>query len=117
MLRLARDNLRQGWLDNVETTPADAAALTIRDASFDLLCNAHLLDLNPFAQVPSILGKFHRVQAPGGRLVLLNTSKREQRQRTGHARAAATGAGDAGQAVTTTATASWSQPTGSASTT
>jgi hypothetical protein len=34
------------------------------DASFDLLCNAYLLDLIPFAQVPSILGEFHRVLAP-----------------------------------------------------
>jgi hypothetical protein len=30
MLRLARDNFRQAGLGNVETTPADAAALTIR---------------------------------------------------------------------------------------
>jgi ubiquinone/menaquinone biosynthesis C-methylase UbiE len=35
------------------------------DASFDLLCNAYLLDLIPFAQVRLILGEFHRVLAPG----------------------------------------------------
>jgi hypothetical protein len=54
---------RPGWATSRPPVPTPPRCRP--DASFDLLCNAYLLDLIPFAQVRLILGEFHRVLAPG----------------------------------------------------
>jgi ubiquinone/menaquinone biosynthesis C-methylase UbiE len=75
MLELAQKHLRSKGIGNVELRQGDARRLPYPDAGFDLLYNAYMLDLIALADMPAVLGEFHRVLAPGGRLVLLNMSK------------------------------------------
>jgi ubiquinone/menaquinone biosynthesis C-methylase UbiE len=55
----------------------DAQHLDFADASFDLLVNTYMLDLLPEAEFPRVLGEFHRVLRPGGRLLLVNLAPTE----------------------------------------
>ncbi|HVC35700.1 MAG TPA: class I SAM-dependent methyltransferase, partial [Chloroflexota bacterium] len=50
---------------------ADAHQLPFRDASFDRLFCAYVLDLIPEADLPGVLAEFYRVLNPGGRLALV----------------------------------------------
>ena len=75
MLQTARQALTRAGVINADLRLADATKLPFADNSFDVLYNAYMLDLIPNASMPTILAEFHRVLAPGGRIVLLNMSK------------------------------------------
>jgi ubiquinone/menaquinone biosynthesis C-methylase UbiE len=53
----------------------DAYRLDFGDAEFDVLLNAYMLDLLPLADFPRVLGEFHRVLRPGGRLVVSSMAR------------------------------------------
>jgi ubiquinone/menaquinone biosynthesis C-methylase UbiE len=77
MLRQARLRAEEEGLANVELVAGDARSLPFADESFDVLFNSYMLDLVPLADMAVVLGEFRRVLRPGGRLVLLNMSKRD----------------------------------------
>lgn len=77
MLEIARENLSQAGIQHVHLAEMSAADLHFPDATFDVLYNGYMLDLIPLAQMPVILREFKRVLKPGGRMVLLNMSKRD----------------------------------------
>ncbi|HEY5473056.1 MAG TPA: hypothetical protein VIK32_07675, partial [Candidatus Limnocylindrales bacterium] len=49
---------------------------------FDVLFNSYMLDLIPLGEMSVVLGEFLRVLKPGGRLALVNFSKRVAGRRT-----------------------------------
>ena len=72
---------RAGW-SKVDVKEADARRLPYSDGTFDVLFNSYMLDLIPLAEMPLVLGEFLRVLKPGGRLALVNFSKRLPERRT-----------------------------------
>jgi len=72
MLAQARAKAEASGHANWQLHIGDAYALDFPDESFDLVVNAYMLDLLPTADFPHVLGEFHRVLVPGGRLVLVN---------------------------------------------
>lgn len=56
---------------------SDARRLPFPDESFDVLYNSFMLDLIPIADFPVVLTEFRRVLKKGGRLVLVNLSKKD----------------------------------------
>lgn len=82
MLKKAKKRLRKKGLDNrVRLQQADARMLPFRDEAFDVLFNAYMFDLLDTADMPGIISEFRRVLKPGGKLVLVDTSK-EKKGRT-----------------------------------
>jgi demethylmenaquinone methyltransferase/2-methoxy-6-polyprenyl-1,4-benzoquinol methylase len=79
MLRLAEERLRAHGFSNFELGEADSRDLPFEDGFFDALYNGYMLDLIPAQDMPSILAEFRRVLRPGGRLILLNMSKPDER--------------------------------------
>lgn len=73
--------LRAGWPE-VDVKEADARKLPFADGTFDVLYNSYMLDLIPLGEMPVVLGEFLRVLKPGGRLALVNFSKRVAGRRT-----------------------------------
>ncbi|HMZ07254.1 MAG TPA: class I SAM-dependent methyltransferase [Anaerolineales bacterium] len=82
MLSLAEQNLRAHGFSNFELKEADSRQLPFEDNTFDFLYNGYMLDLIPTQDMPKILTEFHRVLKPGGRMVLLNMSKRNESTKT-----------------------------------
>lgn len=82
MLEVAARRLRQAGFTRVDLREADARRLPFPDNQFDAVYNGYMLDLTPASDMPRVLAEFHRVLAPGGRLVLVNVSKRDHRQQT-----------------------------------
>jgi demethylmenaquinone methyltransferase/2-methoxy-6-polyprenyl-1,4-benzoquinol methylase len=78
MLALAKQNLVAHGFSNFELKEADTRQLPFEDNTFDLLYNGYMLDLIPERDMPGILNEFHRVLKPGGRMILLNMSKRDE---------------------------------------
>lgn len=76
-----RRALRAGWR-KVDVKEADARQLPFPDGAFDVLFNSYMLDLIPLGEMPVVLGEFLRVLKPGGRLALVNFSKRVAKRRT-----------------------------------
>ena len=56
---------------------ADTRQLPIADGSFEVVFSAYVLDLLPLKDIPLALRELHRVLRPGGRIVLLNMTKRD----------------------------------------
>ncbi len=81
MLALAEEHVNSAGYANIDLQEADARQLPFEDNTFDLLYNAYMLDLIPFADIPAIMREFRRVLKPGGRLVLLNMSKENATER------------------------------------
>ena len=79
MLALTRKRLEASEFQQATLKQADCRALPFEDASFDVLYNAYMLDLIPEADMPDILAEFKRVLRPGGRLILLNMSKPDEK--------------------------------------
>jgi ubiquinone/menaquinone biosynthesis C-methylase UbiE len=76
MLAQARRKLeKEHLIDRVELRQGDARHLPYPDEMFDLIYNAYMFDLIKTAVIPDIVSEFKRVLKPGGRLVLVNTSK------------------------------------------
>lgn len=82
MLSLAEQNLRAHGFSNFQLKEADSRKLPFEDNSFNFLYNGYMLDLIPEEDMPKILQEFHRVLKPGGRMVLLNMSKKNESIRT-----------------------------------
>ncbi len=82
MLSLAEQNLRTHGFSNFQLKEADSRQLPFEDNTFDVLYNGYMLDLIPEQDMPKILSEFHRVLKPGGRMILLNMSKRDASTRT-----------------------------------
>lgn len=74
MLKATRRRMPQAVL-----VRADARALPFADASFDVLWSSYFLDLVPTAELTPVLAEFRRVLRPGGRVVLVNFSKQNER--------------------------------------
>jgi len=83
MLEIARRTVYQAGYRNIALREMDARQLDFADDSFDVLYNGYMLDLIPLADMATILSEFRRVLKPGGRLVLVNMSKRDERVLTG----------------------------------
>lgn len=79
--RTRRRAFKAGWKE-VDVKEADARRLPFPDGTFDVLFNSYMLDLIPLGQMPVVLGEFLRVLKPGGRLALVNFSKRAAGRRT-----------------------------------
>jgi len=80
MLSHARAKIQQLGLEGiVRFKTGNAKQLPYPDQTFDLLYNAYMFDLIPEAEFPLIMGEFYRVLKPGGRVVMLNLSKRGPR--------------------------------------
>lgn len=82
MLERTRKNATRSGRHNFLLVEADTRNLPFADEVFDILYNSFMLDLIPFSDIPGILGEYHRVLKPGGRLVLLNLSKEDPERRT-----------------------------------
>lgn len=77
MLDRTRRRAEKAGYSNMELREADARHLSFPDNTFDVLYNSFMLDLIPLADLPVVLREFHRVLKPGGRLALVNMSKRD----------------------------------------
>lgn len=77
MLARARGLVHAAGYTNIDLREADARRLPFPDQAFDVLYNSYMFDLLPLADMPLVLSEFRRVLKPGGRLVLLNLSKKD----------------------------------------
>ncbi len=81
MLAQARAKLEKlGLIERVELRQGNARDLPYPDATFDLVYNGYMFDLIPLDGFLSILKEMARVLKPGGRLVLVNMSKPDERK-------------------------------------
>jgi len=64
----------------VQFKQGSARQLPYPDATFDLVYNGYMFDLIPLEGFLPILQEFNRVLKPGGKLVLVNMSKPDDRQ-------------------------------------
>jgi demethylmenaquinone methyltransferase/2-methoxy-6-polyprenyl-1,4-benzoquinol methylase len=81
MLDQARAKSAQSGLsDRVYLKQGNARELPYPDESFDLVYNGYMLDLIPLDSFRPILKEMQRVLKPGGKLVLLNMSKPDERK-------------------------------------
>jgi demethylmenaquinone methyltransferase/2-methoxy-6-polyprenyl-1,4-benzoquinol methylase len=78
MLKEARHRVEAAGYTNIDLGQADARRLPFPTGTFDLLYNSFLLDLIPLDDIGVVLGEFHRVLRPGGRLVLVDLSKPDE---------------------------------------
>jgi ubiquinone/menaquinone biosynthesis C-methylase UbiE len=91
MLDQARAKLEKlGLSGRVQFKQGNARELPYPDQTFDVLYNGYMFDLIPLDGFQPILREFARVLKPGGKLVLVNMSKPDER-RTFYERIYATG--------------------------
>lgn len=77
MLGKTRKRAVKNGYSNFDLREGDARHLPFADNTFDVVYNSYMLDLVPLADMPVVLGEFHRVLKADGRLVLVNLSKRD----------------------------------------
>ncbi len=82
MLSLTEKNLLAHGFSNFQLKEADSRQLPFEKNTFDLLYNGYMFDLIPVRDMPKILNEFFRVLKPGGRMILLNMSKRDESTKT-----------------------------------
>ena len=70
MLGKAEGRMRRHGLGNFELSVGNALNIREADASFDVLLNNYMFDLMARDHWPRVLGEYHRVLKPGGRLVM-----------------------------------------------
>jgi demethylmenaquinone methyltransferase/2-methoxy-6-polyprenyl-1,4-benzoquinol methylase len=81
MLAQARSKIdKLGLGDRVSFKQGNARELPFPDGTFDLLYNGYMFDLIPFDGFMPILKEMMRVLKPGGKMVLLNMSKPDERK-------------------------------------
>lgn len=78
MLQRARQLVKAAGYANIALREADARQLPFPDDTFDVLYNSYMLDLMPLRDMPLVLNEFKRVLKPGGHLVLVNLSKKNE---------------------------------------
>ena len=78
MLRVATQRLQTQGFSKFDLREGDCRQLPFEENSFDVVYNGYMLDLIPTYDMSLILAEFKRVLRPGGRLVLLNMSKRDE---------------------------------------
>jgi ubiquinone/menaquinone biosynthesis C-methylase UbiE len=76
MIEVARGVLASAGLP-APLVMGDARRLPVASESVDCLLNSYMLDLIPNDEMATVLGEFHRVLRPGGRLVLVNLTEGE----------------------------------------
>lgn len=69
-----------GLSDRVHFKQGNAKELPYPDGTFDIVYNSYMLDLIPFDGFEPILKEMQRVLKPGGKLVLLNMSKPDEKK-------------------------------------
>jgi ubiquinone/menaquinone biosynthesis C-methylase UbiE len=72
MLAKAREKAERSAATNWRLRVGDAYDLDFGPATFNVLLNCYMFDLLPEADFGRVLGEFHRVLKPSGRLVLVN---------------------------------------------
>ncbi len=77
MLEKTKKLITRNGFTNFDLKESDARRLPFPDESFDVLYNSYMLDLIPIADFPVVLKEFQRVLKKGGRLVLVNLSKKD----------------------------------------
>lgn len=77
MIEKTRKRVMQNGFSNFELKEGDARHLPFPDETFDVLYNSYMLDLIPLADFSVVLKEFYRVIKKGGRLVLVNLSKKD----------------------------------------
>lgn len=77
MLEKTRKLVTKNGFSNFGLKEGNARKLPYPDETFDILYNSYMLDLTPLADIPIVLKEFHRVLKKGGRLVLVNFSKKD----------------------------------------
>ncbi len=83
MLEQARAKTeKMGLAERVQFKQGNARELPYPDDSFDVVYNGYMFDLIPLDGFLPILGEMRRVLKPGGRLVLVNMSKPDERKTT-----------------------------------
>jgi demethylmenaquinone methyltransferase/2-methoxy-6-polyprenyl-1,4-benzoquinol methylase len=81
MLEQARIKMeKRGLRDRVHFRQGNARELPYPEAAFDVLYNGYMFDLIPLDGFLPILREFARVLKPGGKLVLVNMSKPDERK-------------------------------------
>ena len=81
MLEQARIKMeKRGLSDRVHFRQGNARKLPYPEAAFDVLYNGYMFDLIPLDGFSPILREFARVLKPGGKLVLVNMSKPDERK-------------------------------------
>ncbi len=81
MLAEARAKIEKlGLSDRVDFKQGNAKELPYPDDTFDLVYNGYMFDLIPLDGFLPILKEMHRVLKPGGKLVLVNMSKPDERK-------------------------------------
>ncbi len=63
-------------VDNVDLRQGDARCLPFADQEFDVVYNTYMMDLLPLRDLSVAVEEFRRVLKPGGRLGLVNFSKK-----------------------------------------
>jgi ubiquinone/menaquinone biosynthesis C-methylase UbiE len=76
--RVKSDKL--GLAERVHFKQGNAKALPYPDETFDIVYNGYMLDLIPLEGFEPILKEMRRVLKPGGKLVLLNMSKLDEKK-------------------------------------
>lgn len=77
MLAKAHRRTTKAGFGNINLREADARSIPFADDSFDVPFNSYMFDLLPLKDMPIVLGEFHPVLKHGGRLVLVNMSKKD----------------------------------------
>jgi demethylmenaquinone methyltransferase/2-methoxy-6-polyprenyl-1,4-benzoquinol methylase len=81
MIEEARSKCEEkGLADRVNFKQGNAKELPYPDATFDIVYNGYMLDLIPLDSFYPILQEMKRVLKPGGKLVLLNMSKPDEKK-------------------------------------
>lgn len=79
MLEKTRELATKHGFSNFDLREGDARHLPFPDETFDVLYNSYMLDLIPLADFLVVLKEFYRVLKKGGRLALVNLSKKDGR--------------------------------------
>lgn len=77
MLDKTKKLVTKKGFSNFDLKIGDARKLPYPDETFDILYNSYMLDLTPLSDISIVLKEFHRVLKKGGRLVLVNFSKKD----------------------------------------